>query len=301
MSSLDALALLLLALATALMLAILVIARLQLERRRDRAAAQLSRVAAPPDLARALQRIRRSNAELESFALAVSHQLRTPLQQATAAVGALESRLPDRVHAAVHEAIAVTHERLASMTDLVAAVLAYTRVHQAVRLSPKRISLQALFEQLGTHLRGEYPGRVIDLRFDGEGELLAPPDAVEGVFRHLLANAVAYNRHPIVRIGVTVRRINGQVRIEVSDNGPGIASAHHARIFEPFRRIPTPDTASAGYGLGLAHARRTVAQLGGDLKLTSTLGRGSVFTVTLPVETTPVVSMIAEQVEMAQN
>jgi signal transduction histidine kinase len=70
------------------------------------------------------------------------------------------------------------------------------------------------------------------------------------------------------------------VRIEVEDNGRGIAPEDHERVFELFRRSGVQDR--AGEGIGLAHVRSLVRNLGGEITVTSTLGGGSTFIIRLP-------------------
>src|SRR6185295_18179654 len=81
-------------------------------------------------------------------------------------------------------------------------------------------------------------------------------------------------------ITVKGRRKLGYVIYEVNDNGRGIDPRDHQRIFDLFRRAGPQDR--PGQGIGLAHVRTLVRRLGGMLSVSSELGRGSTFTVTLP-------------------
>jgi signal transduction histidine kinase len=99
---------------------------------------------------------------------------------------------------------------------------------------------------------------------------------------NLLDNAIKYRapERPI-KIAVRTRRERrGWVKIEIEDNGRGIAATDHERIFELFRRSGAQNT--AGEGIGLAHVRTMVRNLGGDIAVRSELGKGTTFTVTLP-------------------
>jgi K+-sensing histidine kinase KdpD len=73
------------------------------------------------------------------------------------------------------------------------------------------------------------------------------------------------------------------VRLSVTDTGIGIASEHLEVIFQEFRRVETADRRVNGAGLGLAISRRLVELMGGTINVESALGRGSTFTVELPV------------------
>ena len=72
------------------------------------------------------------------------------------------------------------------------------------------------------------------------------------------------------------------MRIEVEDNGRGIAPADHERVFDLFRRAGRPS--APGEGIGLAHVRSLVRNLGGEVTLRSREGEGSVFTIELPAD-----------------
>ncbi len=72
------------------------------------------------------------------------------------------------------------------------------------------------------------------------------------------------------------------VRIEVADNGRGIAPEDHERVFELFRRAGVQD--KPGEGIGLAHVRSLVRNLGGEITVTSTLGGGATFVIRLPMD-----------------
>jgi signal transduction histidine kinase len=78
------------------------------------------------------------------------------------------------------------------------------------------------------------------------------------------------------------------VSISVTDTGIGIAPEHHERIFEDFRQVDdSPSRQYSGTGLGLAICRRLATAIGGRITLHSSLGQGSTFTLTIPVDVTP--------------
>ena len=85
--------------------------------------------------------------------------------------------------------------------------------------------------------------------------------------------------HPVLQFAASA------VAIEVEDSGIGIAPENHEKIFEDFRQVDdSPSRQYGGTGLGLAMCRRLANALGGRITVTSNLGRGSVFTLTIPVD-----------------
>ena len=99
---------------------------------------------------------------------------------------------------------------------------------------------------------------------------------------NLLGNAVKFTREGWVRMSVDFSP-PGKLRIDVEDSGPGIAPEKLSHIFEPFKQAEA-GKASGGTGLGLGISRRLVELLGGELSAESEVGRGSRFTISLPVE-----------------
>jgi PAS domain S-box-containing protein len=111
---------------------------------------------------------------------------------------------------------------------------------------------------------------------------------VKQIVVNLLSNALKFTHQGGIEIAV---HLNPEVRtasIVVSDTGIGIAPEHHERIFEDFRQVDdSPSRQYGGTGLGLAICRRLATSLGGRITLHSSVGQGSTFTLTIPVETTP--------------
>ena len=102
------------------------------------------------------------------------------------------------------------------------------------------------------------------------------------ILQNFLSNAVRYTAQGRVVMGC--RRKNGTVRIEVWDTGAGIEDGHREEIFEEFRRLQSKDqTGEKGVGLGLAIVRRMAGAMGHPVEVRSWPGRGSVFSVTVPV------------------
>jgi signal transduction histidine kinase len=161
---------------------------------------------------------------------------------------------------------------------------------EAARLEEGSLSLRKLPADLGA---------LTDLVIEGVSQLLSkhelsvdkPARAIEAevdsdrfqmVVRNLLSNAVKYS--PVgARIRVRVSG-NGIARVAVTDEGIGIAEEDQARLFTRFVRIETSSTARvSGTGLGLWLSREIARMHDGDLTVESTLGRGSTFTLQLPL------------------
>ena len=126
-------------------------------------------------------------------------------------------------------------------------------------------------------------GITVDIDVDERlGEFVGDERKIKQILLNLLSNAVKFTPEG-GRIGINARQSNGAVEISVSDTGVGIAPEDQARIFEEFRQVGSDYSHKVeGTGLGLTLAKKCVELHGGKIWLTSELGKGSTFSVTLP-------------------
>jgi PAS domain S-box-containing protein len=108
---------------------------------------------------------------------------------------------------------------------------------------------------------------------------------VKQILVNLLSNALKFTHEGGIDVSVLAGDNDGTASIAVSDTGIGIAPEHHENIFEDFRQVDdSPSRQYGGTGLGLAICRRLAHALGGRITLTSAVGKGSTFTLTIPVD-----------------
>jgi len=107
---------------------------------------------------------------------------------------------------------------------------------------------------------------------------------VERITWNLLDNALKYRRPEGAVIRLRCAAASRRLRILIEDNGPGIPPGEQEQVFEPLYRVRYDDPAVRGSGLGLAISRRLARALGGDVLLESRVGKGSTFTLELPLE-----------------
>jgi len=118
---------------------------------------------------------------------------------------------------------------------------------------------------------------------DGLPAMRTDRTKLQQVLINLLSNAIKFTREGEVSVAAE-RAGTDRIKITVKDTGVGIAEADVARIFEEFRQVGEGRGARTGTGLGLSITRRLVEMLGGEMTVSSKVGEGSVFTVTLPIE-----------------
>jgi signal transduction histidine kinase len=127
----------------------------------------------------------------------------------------------------------------------------------------------------------ERRGITVELEAGQEVELQADPGEVEIVLNNLISNAVKYNRDG-GSVRVELRRLDGGLRISVTDTGYGLTAEEQAKLFTEFMRIKNEHTVKVlGSGLGLSTVRKIANLYEGDASVTSEPGVGSTFTVTL--------------------
>jgi signal transduction histidine kinase len=108
---------------------------------------------------------------------------------------------------------------------------------------------------------------------------------VKQIVVNLLSNALKFTHEGEIDVSVVAGAAGRTASIAVSDTGIGISAEHHENIFEDFRQVDdSPSRQYGGTGLGLAICRRLAHALGGRITLHSAVGKGSTFTLTIPVD-----------------
>jgi two-component system sensor histidine kinase KdpD len=239
------------------------------------------RLAAQADTAEALAEVDRVRTALLN---AVSHDLRTPLASATAAVSSLRSsdvRFTDEDRA---ELLATAEESLDRLRVLVENLLDMSRL-QAGALA---LDLQPIdVADVAPSAVDTVPGaRDVVIRIpDDLPDVVADPALLERALANLVANALRFSPPPAAPT-LTASALGDRVEIRVVDAGPGVPREDWDRIFLPFQRLGDHDN-SVGVGLGLALSRGLVEAMGGSLLPEATPGGGLTMTISLRAAPAP--------------
>jgi signal transduction histidine kinase len=225
-------------------------------------------------------------AQLQSdFVLNVSHQLRTPLAMLSGAaetLGLERLRSPDKItrYAAIVQA---QTQRLSALVDQILHV--HTADHAATTQPWQRVDLAALVSRAATDVQLLAERRDVTIAVDEAAPVVVDGDraALEHLVLNLIENAVKYSPEAGNTVRVGVHGEGRRAVLTVADRGAGIARADLPHIFEKFYRGRTSGPTRRGFGLGLAIVRAVAEAHGGTVAVTSEQGRGSVFTVTLPL------------------
>lgn len=219
-----------------------------------------------------------------SLLSAVSHDLRTPLAAAKAAVSSLRSEDIDFSEADTAELLATIEESVDQLTALVGNLLDSSRLAAGV-LKPemRRVYLEEAVQRALLGISRGFTG-FRRTGFDrvkvtvNDAVVMADPGLLERVLANLIDNALRYAPDSTVR--VTAGRVGDRVLIAVVDEGPGIPRGTEEQIFASFQRLGDHDT-SIGVGLGLSVARGFVEAMGGTITATDTPGGGLTIEVEL--------------------
>ncbi|MNK69457.1 Sensory/regulatory protein RpfC [compost metagenome] len=223
-----------------------------------------------------------ANQSKTRFLAAVSHDLMQPLNAARLFSAAL-SHQDDGLSGEAQKLVGHLDSSLRSAEDLISDLLDISRLENG-KINPNRqpFAINELFDTLGTEFKVlareqklEFRVRGSALRVDSDIKLL------RRILQNFLTNAFRYGKGPVL---LGVRRHKEALSLEVWDRGPGIPEDKRQVIFEEFKRLDSHQTrAEKGLGLGLAIADGLCRVLGHTLRVRSWPGRGSVFSVSVPL------------------
>lgn len=207
-----------------------------------------------------------------------SHELRTPLSVIS---GHAEVALSDDNPANQKEALKLIREESVWMNKLVSNLLSFFRSEAGVeKLLKKEMDLSEIALSEATSVKSRYPNKNIIMNLPENAKLKADADSIKKILSNLLDNAAKYTGDK-GNITLSIENTGKQMVIKVSDDGIGIDKAEQKRIFDPYFRAD--DKKASGMGLGLAITKAAIRSHGGKISLASEPGKGSTFTVTLPL------------------
>lgn len=220
------------------------------------------------------------------FLAAASHDLRQPIHALSLLVSTL-AILGQRGNVASGDARDLAtraKSAVSNLSGLLNALLDISRLDAGiVTIANEAVSVRDLFRDLRDEFAAEAEQRGLEWRIvDSDLLIDSDPMMLRRILNNLVSNAFRYTRTGSVLLGC--RRRDTSVEIQVLDTGPGIPADQQAMVFEEFMQLQNPARdRTQGLGLGLAIVRRTAKLLQHPLKLVSVLGRGSMFSIMVPM------------------
>jgi adenylate cyclase len=223
------------------------------------------------------------------FVASMSHELRTPLN---AIIGLTEMMVSNPTRFGTEKAaepLQRVHRAGAHLLGLINQVLDLSKIEAGkLELSSEVVALSPLIDEIidtAAHLAEQNKNRLVVEDRENAGQLIVDPMRLRQILLNLLSNACKFTKDG--EVALRVRKVaDGANWIEfaVSDTGIGMTAEQQAKLFEEFAQA---DSLTArrfgGTGLGLAITRKLARLMGGDVTVASEPGKGSVFTVRLPV------------------
>jgi signal transduction histidine kinase len=217
----------------------------------------------------------------------MSHEFRTPLGAIISMTRLLLAELDGPLHAEQRKQIAFIDASAIELTEMINDLLDLAKVEAGrVTISPEWFEMVDLFSALRGMFKPILSSTDVSLIFEEPADI--PPiytddKKLSQILRNFISNALKFTPHGEVRVSAALAD-GGRVRFTVTDTGIGIAAEHLPALFQDYVQVDSAiQKRLRGTGLGLSLSNKLAVVLGGEVSVTSQIGRGSAFSVTIPL------------------
>ena len=239
----------------------------------------------------ARQEAERANKANSAFLAAASHDLRQPVQALSLLNGALRRTVKDEK---ALQMVDSQQHSLTAMTNLLNSLLDISRLDAgAVTPELEDFPIKRLIDRLSDEFARQAQHNGLEFVSTPCAAIVnSDPNLLAEIIQNFVSNAIRYTDKGVVRLECGEK--DGRCVIKVVDTGIGIADDQLQEIFREFHQCKAPGASKEGFGLGLAIVKRMSDLLGLELDVVSDVGRGSTFSVSLPLVSNPAVADDAE-------
>jgi signal transduction histidine kinase len=252
---------------------------------------------AEEELARKVDELARSNADLEQFAYVASHDLQEPLRMVASYTQLLAERYRGQLDETAIKYIGYASEGALRMQQLIHDLLAFSRVGRAGAVR-QHIDCNVVMKDVLQTLTAAVAESNAVAAFENLPSVWADRTLIAQVFQNLIGNAIKFRAQDVPKIHVTAEPAGSDWLFSFRDNGIGIAPEYAENVFVVFHRLHAR-TEYPGNGIGLAICKKIVEHYGGRIWVEAQVGQGSTFKFTLPAlvpnEPTPRLELTASQ------
>jgi signal transduction histidine kinase len=223
----------------------------------------------------------KANNELDKFVYSVSHDLRAPLSSMKGVIEISEDITEDEL---LLEHFSRLKGSINKLDEFIKDILEYSR-NSRLKVKHQQIDFKSMLADITDNLRfmSSNNDNQVDITtlIKGDSVFYSDKSRISIILNNLISNAIRYQnpdiKNPFVKVSIEIS--DAEATIIVEDNGIGISEEHQTKVFEMFYRVSEN---SVGSGLGLYLVKEIIDKLGGKIKITSGINKGTSFCISIP-------------------
>lgn len=225
--------------------------------------------------------LEKKNQDLERFAYSAAHDLKSPLVNISGLSAHLIDNYEGKIDSEVIEIIDLINTSALKLKEMIDNLLVISKAESVADTSNDEVLISELETELKSLLAFEENYKIV--LNSNVVALYINKTILEQILINLISNAIKYNNKEDIEITISIQAAATSYTISVQDNGRGILPEHQNIIFEEFEVVAEQDRfGEKGSGIGLATVKRLVDAYGGTIQVSSEIGKGSLFTFSLP-------------------